>query len=39
MLENPQVATNLIYNYRGTKIKGAQETKQVGILFIQRAKL
>ncbi len=24
MLENPQVATNLIYNYRGTKIRGSR---------------
>ena len=24
MLENPQVASNLIYNYRGMKIKGTR---------------
>ena len=24
MLENPQVATDLIYNYRGMKIKGTR---------------
>ena len=24
MLENPQVANNLIYNYRGIKIKGTR---------------
>ena len=24
MLENPQVASNLIYNYRGVKIKGTR---------------
>ena len=24
MLENPQVAKNLIYNYRGMKIKGTR---------------
>ena len=24
MLESPKVATNLIYNYRGTKIKGSR---------------
>ena len=24
MLENPKVATNLIYNYRGVKIKGTR---------------
>ena len=24
MLENPQVASNLIYNYRGIKIKGTR---------------
>ena len=24
MLENPQIATNLIYNYRGLKIRGSR---------------
>ena len=24
MLENPQIANNLIYNYRGMKIKGSR---------------
>ena len=38
MLENPQIAHDLIYDYRGIKIKG-QEMRRDGIQFIQLAKL
>ena len=38
MLENPQVAKNLIYDYRGMKVK-AFEMRLAGILFILPAKL
>ena len=38
MLENPQIAKELIYDYRGMKIKGT-ETKLDGIQFMLLAKL
>ena len=38
MLDDPQIAKNLIYDYRGLKLK-EPETKQVGMLFILLAKL
>ena len=37
MLENPQIAKNLIYNYKGMKIKGL-EMKPAGILYMLLAK-
>ena len=38
MLDDPQIAENLIYDYRDLKLK-ERETKLVGMQFIRQAKL